>query len=357
MSATFFRSRPMPGGNFARRCRSRPNGPISTTPPWLRCRPRPSNRSSPGPARPPVEGDTCWPAWNQRVERRSHTGGAIAGRRRGRSGAGAQHDRGHRPGGRRFSLARGRQRRHARQRVSLEPVSLDEPGQRAASRRAAWRREQGRVDLDRLEAACDARTRIISVSWVGYVSGWRVDLNALVELAKRQGALLFVDAIQGLGVFPLDVKATPIDFLAADGHKWLLGPEGRGAVLSAARAPGPAAPDRRRLAQRRSTPPTTAASSWRSSPRPRATKGARKTWSASWAWPTAWNCCWGTAQQAIARRMLDITDLACERLRQAGAVDRQPPRGRSPLGHRVVRAARPATRWPSSTAAWRPAWS
>ena len=39
---------------------------------------------------------------------------------------------------------------------------------------------------------------------------------------------MFLDAIQGLGVFPLDVRRTPIDFLAADGHKWLLGPEGAG---------------------------------------------------------------------------------------------------------------------------------
>jgi cysteine desulfurase/selenocysteine lyase len=47
-------------------------------------------------------------------------------------------------------------------------------------------------------------------------------------LAHRKGALLLVDAIQGLGVFPIDVGRTPIDFLAADGHKWLLGPEGAG---------------------------------------------------------------------------------------------------------------------------------
>jgi len=40
--------------------------------------------------------------------------------------------------------------------------------------------------------------------------------------------LLLVDAIQALGVTPLDVRQTPIDFLAADGHKWLLGPEGAG---------------------------------------------------------------------------------------------------------------------------------
>ncbi len=88
--------------------------------------------------------------------------------------------------------------------------------------------ERGRVDLNRLESACDERTRIVSVSWVGYVSGWRCDLDAVAELVHRRGALLLVDAIQGLGVFPLDVQATPIDFLAADGHKWMLGPEGAG---------------------------------------------------------------------------------------------------------------------------------
>jgi len=86
----------------------------------------------------------------------------------------------------------------------------------------------GRFDLSALAAACDSRTRIISVSWVNYATGWRNDLDALAELAHERGALLFVDGIQGLGVFPLDVRQTPIDFLAADGHKWLLSPEGAG---------------------------------------------------------------------------------------------------------------------------------
>ncbi len=86
----------------------------------------------------------------------------------------------------------------------------------------------GRVDLDRVAAACDARTRIVSISWVGYASGFRCDLDALASLAHERNALLCVDAIQALGVFPLDVRRTPIDFLAADGHKWLLGPEGAG---------------------------------------------------------------------------------------------------------------------------------
>jgi selenocysteine lyase/cysteine desulfurase len=84
------------------------------------------------------------------------------------------------------------------------------------------------IDLDRIADACDERTRIVAASWVGYATGWRADVDALAEAAHARGALLFLDAIQGLGVFPLDVRRTPVDFLAADGHKWLLGPEGAG---------------------------------------------------------------------------------------------------------------------------------
>lgn len=86
----------------------------------------------------------------------------------------------------------------------------------------------GVVDYDQLADRCDDRTRLITVSWVAFSNGCRRNLDAIAEIAQRKGALLFVDAIQGLGVFPLDVSRTPIDFLAADGHKWLLGPEGAG---------------------------------------------------------------------------------------------------------------------------------
>ena len=86
----------------------------------------------------------------------------------------------------------------------------------------------GRADPELILSHCDGRTRLISVSWVGYANGWRIDLAALVERAHQRGILVFLDAIQGLGVFPLDVVATPVDFLAADGHKWMLGPEGAG---------------------------------------------------------------------------------------------------------------------------------
>src|SRR5262245_54731387 len=91
--------------------------------------------------------------------------------------------------------------------------------------------EGGVVDLERLEAACDSRTRIVTVSWVGFATGWRIDLREVAELCRRVGCFFFLDAIQGLGVFPLDVRADGVDFLAADGHKWLLGPEGAGLLF------------------------------------------------------------------------------------------------------------------------------
>ena len=86
----------------------------------------------------------------------------------------------------------------------------------------------GILDIDRIVRAIDATTRIVSVSWVGYASGYRANLSELCERVHRAGAKLFVDAIQGLGVFTLDTRDIPIDYAAADGHKWMLGPEGAG---------------------------------------------------------------------------------------------------------------------------------
>jgi cysteine desulfurase/selenocysteine lyase len=88
--------------------------------------------------------------------------------------------------------------------------------------------EDGRIPFDRLAARIDQRTRIVAVSAVQWSNGFRMDLVRLGELCQERGVLLFVDAIQALGVHPIDVRAMNIDFLAADGHKWLCGPEGAG---------------------------------------------------------------------------------------------------------------------------------
>jgi cysteine desulfurase/selenocysteine lyase len=84
-------------------------------------------------------------------------------------------------------------------------------------------------DLDKIEAACKG-ARMLAISYVQYLSGYRVNLEAIGEICSRHGCLFFVDAIQGLGAFPIDVRAAKIDALAADGHKWLLGPEGCGVL-------------------------------------------------------------------------------------------------------------------------------
>jgi selenocysteine lyase/cysteine desulfurase len=76
-----------------------------------------------------------------------------------------------------------------------------------------------------LEAA-DARTRLLSVSSVQYASGLRLDLRGLGAACRKREVAFCVDAIQGLGVFAHDVQSMQIDFLMADAHKWLLGPEG-----------------------------------------------------------------------------------------------------------------------------------
>jgi selenocysteine lyase/cysteine desulfurase len=88
--------------------------------------------------------------------------------------------------------------------------------------------ESGRLDIDRLAEACDERTRVVTVSWIGFATGYRHDVKRIASIAHERGALIFLDAIQGLGAFPLDVNDLGIDFLAADGHKWMLGPEGAG---------------------------------------------------------------------------------------------------------------------------------
>jgi cysteine desulfurase/selenocysteine lyase len=88
--------------------------------------------------------------------------------------------------------------------------------------------DNGRVPIERLCEAIDSRTRVVAVSAVQYASGFRADLAELGRVCQEKGVLLAVDAIQALGCTPLDVRAMNIDFLSADGHKWLLGPEGAG---------------------------------------------------------------------------------------------------------------------------------
>lgn len=77
-----------------------------------------------------------------------------------------------------------------------------------------------------LMAACDERTRVLAVSSVQFSSGIRLDLATLGDFCAARKILFCVDAIQSLGACQLDAQAIKAHFIMADGHKWLLGPEG-----------------------------------------------------------------------------------------------------------------------------------
>lgn len=108
------------------------------------------------------------------------------------------------------------------------------------SNRIPWQALEGRgvtvrqVSLDgddpeaALIAAMGPATRLLSISSVQYASGLRMDLVRLGQACRERNILYCVDAIQSLGALPFDVQAIDCDFAMADGHKWLLGPEGLG---------------------------------------------------------------------------------------------------------------------------------
>lgn len=79
-----------------------------------------------------------------------------------------------------------------------------------------------------LLAACGPRTRLLAVSAVQFASGLRLDLPRLGEGCRARNVLFCVDAIQQIGALPFDVQRYQCDFAMADGHKWMLGPEGMG---------------------------------------------------------------------------------------------------------------------------------
>ncbi len=88
--------------------------------------------------------------------------------------------------------------------------------------------EGGTIGLDAVEGALRPETRLLTISWVQYLSGFRADLRAIGALCRERGVLFCVDAIQGLGAFELDVEDAGIDFLASGGHKWIMATQGIG---------------------------------------------------------------------------------------------------------------------------------
>lgn len=87
-----------------------------------------------------------------------------------------------------------------------------------------------------LFALVDANTRLLTISSIQFASGLRLDLQRIGEFCKRRGIWFCVDAIQSLGAVRFDVQAYQADFVMADGHKWLFGPEGLGVFYTTPQA-------------------------------------------------------------------------------------------------------------------------
>ena len=90
--------------------------------------------------------------------------------------------------------------------------------------------------LDALERAITPRTRLVSVSHVTWATGAVLPVAQIAELARRRDAWFVVDGAQSAGAIPTDVGSLGADFFALSGQKWLLGPEGTGALWASERA-------------------------------------------------------------------------------------------------------------------------
>jgi len=87
--------------------------------------------------------------------------------------------------------------------------------------------EQGRLDLDHVRETVDG-ARLVCLSSVSWNYGTRLPIEKVVDIAHKAGAKVLVDAVQSPGQIPMDVTEWGADFVAASGHKWLLGPWGAG---------------------------------------------------------------------------------------------------------------------------------
>jgi len=86
----------------------------------------------------------------------------------------------------------------------------------------------GRVPLEEVLGLIEGRTRLVSLSWVEFMSGFRNDIASIAAACRSRDVIFCVDAIQALGVFPIDIHAVGVDILATSSHKWLLSPTGVG---------------------------------------------------------------------------------------------------------------------------------
>ncbi len=113
--------------------------------------------------------------------------------------------------------------------ANLAPwIALERKG--VAVRRLPTR--DGAFTPEELLAACDATTRLVSVSAVAFHTGFRASMEEIGAFCRARRIVFGLDAIQAVGAMPVDVAAWDVDFLSADGHKWMLGAEGCGILFT-----------------------------------------------------------------------------------------------------------------------------
>ncbi|MDX2079930.1 MAG: aminotransferase class V-fold PLP-dependent enzyme [Terrimicrobiaceae bacterium] len=86
----------------------------------------------------------------------------------------------------------------------------------------------GRITPELVESVLNDRTRLVALASCHFLTGWRIDVDAIGAMLRRRGVLFSLDAIQTLGAAPTSVAN--VDFLSADAHKWMLGPLAIGIV-------------------------------------------------------------------------------------------------------------------------------
>lgn len=86
----------------------------------------------------------------------------------------------------------------------------------------------GKISPDDIKKFITSRTKLLSISFVEFLNGFRNDLVAIGRICKDHNIIFSVDGIQGIGALPLDVNQAHIDFISAGGHKWLMSPQGCG---------------------------------------------------------------------------------------------------------------------------------
>lgn len=89
----------------------------------------------------------------------------------------------------------------------------------------------GQITLESVEAVLTAKTKLVALASCHYLTGWRIDVNAIGKMLHERGILFSLDAIQTIGAFSTSVEH--VDFLSADAHKWMLGPMSIGIVYVA----------------------------------------------------------------------------------------------------------------------------